>query len=102
MNLKNEFKKMNLKVLGLGIQHSEISPVIHFFLMEGTCKNSCTVLYTWHDCGIHKYYKNMTLYLGGKTPEVCRTVATCELMEGGLSEKDLKVLTADVWAWLIL
>lgn len=40
--------------------------------------------------------KNMTLYLGEKKPEVCRTIATCELMEGGLSEKDLKVLTADV------
>lgn len=41
--------------------------------------------------------KNMTLYLGEKKkPEVCRTIATCELMEGGLSEKDLKVLTAYV------
>lgn len=40
--------------------------------------------------------KNMTPYLGGKKTEVCRTAATCELMEGVLSEKDLKVITADV------
>lgn len=40
--------------------------------------------------------KNTILYLGKKTPEVCRTAVTCELMEGGLSEKDLKVLTAVV------
>lgn len=81
-----------------GMQLSETTSVTNFFWRLKPNKNGSTILYTWNSFKMHKYYNKHGTLPWKRHEDYIRVapVSHCKMMEGGLPEMDLKVLTSDV------